>query len=109
LAQLPKANQQTDLTQRTGPDPLISDISVDSLIGDGLLALHREIKNLLIFSARGKLDPASARDLRDHVKLLFEIKDRENDLLKSLTDEQLRALINKLKEAPSEGRPVIED
>lgn len=77
-------------------DPLISDISVDSLIADGLLALYREIKNLLILGSRGKLDPNSSRDLRDHLKLLFEIKDREKDFLKSISDEELQILLAKV-------------
>jgi hypothetical protein len=79
------------------PDPVISDISVDGLIGDGLLALYREIKNIMIMSAKGKLDAAYARDLRDHLKLLFEIKDREADFLSKLTDEQLDQLAEKVK------------
>lgn len=71
-------------------DPNISDISVARLIDDGLLAIHREMKNLLMLSARGKLKAADSRDLRDTVKLLFELKDRENESLKGLTDEQLK-------------------
>lgn len=71
-------------------DPNISDISVARLIDDGLLAIHREMKNLLMLSARGKLEAADSRDLRDTVKLLFELKDRENESLKGLTDEQLK-------------------
>lgn len=74
--------------------PLISDISIDRLLDDGLLALQREMKNLLRLSANGKLEGPDARDLRDTVKLLFELKDRENALLKGMTDEQLRELAN---------------
>lgn len=72
-------------------DPLISDISVDGLIGDGLLALWREIKNILRLGANGKLDAATARDLRDNLKLLFELKDREKSLLGDMTDEELQS------------------
>lgn len=98
MNRVPKAT--TDLSQFNKPnDPPISDISVDRLIGDGLLALHREIKNLLILGARGKLEPNDARDLRDHLKLLFELKDREKDLLGDMTDEELTV---KAKEALSE-------
>ena len=79
-------------------DPVISEISVDSLIDIGLLVLYRQIKQLSALSAKGKLDAPSARDLRDHVKLLFEIKDREADLLRTLTPEQLQQLIDKIKE-----------
>lgn len=71
-------------------DPVISEISVARLIDDGLLALHREIKNILILGASGKLEANTARDLRDHLKLLFELKDRENESLRGLTDEQLK-------------------
>ena len=83
--------------------PPISDISVQRLIDDGLIALYREIKNILSLSARGKLDPNHARDLRDHLKLLFELKDREKEALAGLTDEQLQAkLEDASKPKPSE-------
>lgn len=72
--------------------PALGDISVQRLIDDSLVALSREIKNLLMASAKGKLDAANARDLRDHLKLLFELKDREKDSLAGITDEQLKEL-----------------
>lgn len=77
-------------------DPAVSDISIVRLIDDGLLVLYREIRNLKLLSAKGKLDAASSRDLRDSIKLLFELKDRENESLKGLTDEELKT---KVKEA----------
>lgn len=98
-----KQNQLTDLTALDRPkasDPLISDISIDKLVDDCLLAMHREVKNILVLSAHGKLDAATARDLRDHLKLLFEMKDRENSLLKGLTDEQLKTIVD--SEIPNE-------
>lgn len=73
-------------------DQPLSEVSVDRLIDNGLTVLQREMKNLLSQSARGKLDAASARDLRDTVKLLFELKDRESDLLKGKTDDELKAM-----------------
>lgn len=77
------------------PEIPVSDISVARLIDDGLLALYREMRNLLFLSAKGKLDPASSRDLRDSIKLLFELKDRESDSLRGMTDEQLRDEVTK--------------
>jgi hypothetical protein len=68
------------------------DISIDRLMGDGLLGIYREVKNLLSLSARGKLSPSDAKDLRDIVKLLFELKDREKALLKDLSLEDLETL-----------------
>lgn len=84
-----KPNQITDLSPTKAEEPT-TDISVARLIDDSLLALHREVKNLLMLSARGKLDANNARDLRDHLKLLFELKDRESESLRGLTDEQLK-------------------
>ncbi len=69
--------------------PILSEISVSRLIDDALLALYREIKNILALSVHGKLEPNHARDLRDHLKLLFELKDRENELLHGMSDEEL--------------------
>jgi hypothetical protein len=79
------------------PAPLVSDISIQRLIDDMLLVLYREVKNIQILSVKGKLDANTARDLRDHLKLLFELKDRENESLKGMTDEQLNQLLNKNK------------
>jgi hypothetical protein len=70
----------------------LSEISVDRLIDNGLMCLHREMRNLMLASAKGKLDAASARDLRDTVKLLFELKDREKEMLKGKSDEELAEL-----------------
>lgn len=82
----------TDLPENLPP---VSDISVQRLIDDSLLALYREVKNLLTLSAKGKLDPSCARDLRDHLKLLFELKDREKDSLQNITDDQLKDMLEK--------------
>lgn len=67
----------------------VSDISIQRLIDDGLLILYREMHNLKLKSVQGKLGASDARDVRDHLKLLFELKNRENDLLRGLTDEEL--------------------
>lgn len=89
----PRYNKPTDLSgliaKEINPPPL-SDISVSRLIDDGLIILYREMKNLLALSVSGKLDPNDAKDLRDHLKLLFELKTRENESLLQLTDEQLK-------------------
>lgn len=79
------------------PDPT-SDISVARLIDDGLLVLYREMANLKMLSVHGKLDAASARDLRDTIKLLFELKERENESLRGITDEQLAEALKDVKD-----------
>lgn len=70
--------------------PPLSDISIQRLIDSGLIALEREMRNLLFASAKGKLDAASARDLRDHMKLLFELKAQELDALHTVSDDDLK-------------------
>jgi len=91
MKRIAKPNTQIPLNQMPEVDNTpASDISIDRLIDDGLVALNREIKNLLTLSARGKLEAADARDLRDHLKMLFEMRERENNSLRGLTDEQLK-------------------
>lgn len=85
-----KANTPIDYTPKViVPDPAIADISVDRLIDDGLLVLYREIHQLKLLSAKGKLEPNDARDLRDHIKLLFDLKKREEDSLAGVTDDEI--------------------
>lgn len=71
------------------PETPLSDISVDRLLDTGLVILMREMKNLMSLSSNGKLEANDARDLRDTVKLLFELKEREAKSLSSLSDEEL--------------------
>ncbi len=97
MSQPIKPNQLTPLPKpKVAEDIPISDISVARLIDDGLIALYREIKNILILSSKGKLEAADARDLRDHLKLLFELKDRENESLRKLTDEELHQKVKEV-------------
>jgi len=92
---MPKSKRYSNPTDLSGivareiTPPPISDISVQRLIDDCLLILYREVKNLMTLSTRGKLEPNDARDLRDHLKLLFELKAREGQSLQGLTDEQI--------------------
>ncbi len=94
-----KPNQLTPLPKSEVSDIPISDISIARLIDDSLLVLYREIKQLLMLSARGKLEANDAKDLRDHLKLLFELKDREGESLRGLTDEQLQAKVQEAMNA----------
>lgn len=91
--------------------PLVSDISIQRLIDDSLTVLYREIKNLMKLSVPGKLDPNDARDLRDHLKLLFELKEREKERLDGITDEQLKiALTDMIKDmSDDELKDLLKD
>lgn len=96
---IPGPRPRTDMMQAPKnkvEDLPISEISVARLIDDGLLALYREMKYLLDLGSKGKLSANDSKDLRDHLKLLFELKDREGESLRGLTDEQLK---EKVKDA----------
>ena len=95
--QLPKVESQ--------PDTPISELSIEALIQSTLLILDREVRNLKSLSARGKLDAASARDLREHAKLLFELKQREDDWLKNLTDDEIQAILDERKGKKNVSNP----
>lgn len=82
--------------------PIVSEISIQRLIDDCLTILYREIRNLAILSARGKLEAPDARDLRDHLKLLFELKTREDASLSGLSDEDIQKMLNKPEEKKEE-------
>lgn len=83
------------------PETPLSDISVDRLLDTGLIILMREMKSLMSLSSSGKLEANDARDLRDTVKLLFELKEREAKSLSSLSDEELAV---KAKAALDDGK-----
>ncbi len=91
----PKIRNQQITDAPPAPEPVVSDISIDSLIDNGLLVLFREIKQLMNMSVKGKLSAPDARDLRDHLKLLFELKDREDLTLSGLSEDELKIIIEK--------------
>ncbi len=57
--------------------------------------LKREISNLMSESSRGKLSPASARDLTAYIRLLSELKEQQKEEINNMTDEELEALAKK--------------
>ncbi len=65
---------------------------VELLLAKCTLVLSREIANLLLASASGKLDKGSSGDLVAYLKLLHELKKDQESKLASLTDEELERL-----------------
>jgi hypothetical protein len=57
--------------------------------------LRREVTNLMMESAKGKLSTQSSTSLVNYVKLLQELKDIEDEELKRLSDEHLKKLAGK--------------
>lgn len=73
----------------------LADFDIDKLLDQGGTALSREIKNILVASAKGKLDAAYSRDLIAYLRLLQELKIEQKKDLQDLTDEELAKLATK--------------
>lgn len=71
------------------PKPNESDIVLEDLIDKAMVILSREITNLLVASSSKKLDTASARDLAVYVKLLTDMKLKQDKTISSLSDEEI--------------------
>lgn len=67
------------------------EFDVEKLLSNSGEILRREITNLLMESSRGKLGATSARDLVAYVRLLVELKLKQEEELAGLTDEELKA------------------
>lgn len=77
----------------TAPEPEPeSDFDVVAELDRVQLILRREVKNLLIASASGKLLPAHSRDLVAYVRLLSDLKKEQLEELSSKTDDELLKL-----------------
>lgn len=91
----PKAVEAPPTLATSHPsDPKVSDISLDDLIGKHLLIIYRDTRQLLIESVTGKLSKESSQCLRDNLKLLLELKDREKDIFEDIPEEELRKIIS---------------
>ncbi len=73
------------------PEPDEAPVAFDvvELLDKAGLILQREVKNLTIASASGKLLPAHARDLVSYLKLLHELKNQQEAAAAKLSDEEL--------------------
>lgn len=72
-----------------------SELDVVALLDKAGLILKREVHNLTMASAAGKLLPAHARDLVAYVKLLSELRDKQEADAAAMTDDELQKLASK--------------
>lgn len=68
---------------------------IESLLDISMRALWREMDVINRYSVQGKLDTNTSRDLINYVKLLREMKKEEDELLASMTDDELNNLAKK--------------
>lgn len=92
---------------KTAPAPVVKED--DSALGSfdvveqldkARLILQRELRNLAVTSARGKLSPTESRDLVAYIKLLSELESAEKDALANMKDDDLKNLASKKLDNP---------
>jgi hypothetical protein len=85
-----KSGMIVEVQKKDAPISTAQDVAV--LLEQGSLVLSREIHNLLLESAKGKLNGGSARDLVSYLKLLHELQKEQEAKLANLTDDELEKL-----------------
>lgn len=86
------------------PPTLDPDATYDDLLTKAKEIMHREVRHLAQESAKGKLSNASSNNLVAYIKVLQELSEREEEMLKEMTEEQLLAVVKAANESKSEGR-----
>jgi len=74
------------------PDFSQATTTLDELIDKSREILRREILNLMIKSSSGSLDRDASMSLVSYVKLLGELKEKETEELRNLSEEHLEKL-----------------
>lgn len=93
MRRIAKPNTTIPTTEPASIDSEVpADFDVEKLLAQGGAILTREIKNLMIASSRGKLEPNEARDLVSYLKLLTELKAAEEATNENLTTEELEQI-----------------
>src|SRR3954469_2964823 len=84
------------VTAKPEPTVKVSDISIESLMQKGLLAIERTIAaTLREITAGNPATPSreAIMNLKDCMAMLESLKKREEELLNNLTDEELKKLV----------------
>lgn len=79
----------------TEPDFSLAATDLEELGAKAQEILRREITNLMVESSGRKLSPTSSAALVQYIKLLGELKEKEDEQLRNLGDEHLAKLAGK--------------
>lgn len=71
------------------PPVRVADLSLDAILSKQLLALERVTKQLLISASSGAMSNAEIQSLATCIKTTLDLKEREKELLDTLSDEEL--------------------
>lgn len=77
------------------PDFSLAQTDLEELSAKAQEILRREIRNLMIESTERKLSPTSSNSLVQYIKLLGELKEKEDETLRNLGDDHLAKLAAK--------------
>ena len=81
------------------PEPLPSTPdSIDALLERQMLALDRVTRQLVIAASTGVMTKDEIQSLSTVMKLTIELKERENELLDGLTEEQVQAALKAIQD-----------
>lgn len=69
-----------------------ADADLDNLLSKCLIILDREVRHLMMLSME-KLNKDNAHSLREHTKLIMDLKKREKELLDDLPEGELEKLV----------------
>lgn len=70
-----------------------TDVSIDQLMSNGLLAIQRIITCVLKETSLGEPSRESVMNLKDCMTMLHELKKKEAELLENMTDDELERLV----------------
>lgn len=70
-------------------EPKGTDISIDSLLQDGLKSIHMLMRVIRDDIRSGAPERNTVMNLKDAMAMLHELKEKEQDLLDKLSDEDL--------------------
>lgn len=73
------------------------DNDIGTMLTKSIEILRREIRHLMYESSQTKLSKGSATDLVNYIKLLSDLHEKEKELVSTITDEELKRLLNEAK------------
>lgn len=81
------------LEKKPVPEP---DASIDDMLKQGMTLIQRSLKTLGALITAGEVDRETIGCLKDCMTMLHELKKKEQELLNSMSDEELEKEINKV-------------
>lgn len=102
-AEPPPEEKLEEEAPRTSAEPPIDmtvdikELSIDSIMQKGLIALERAMRCILKDITGGRPSRTSIANLKDCMSMLHDLKKEEREILDKMDDEELAAAANKSK------------